>query len=135
MPGTSSGNFQATDTPLAAYNGYLYVSWETGASNQLMYANFNGGTWGTPEPVGATSDAGPALAVKGGKLYESWINYNTLAVDWASFTGTTFTAPKAIPKASIFIELGPALAGYDGALYDAWAPDPSPSAIEYSLRA
>jgi hypothetical protein len=135
VPGTSSDNYQATDTPLAALGGYLWVSWETGADNKLMFNTFNGGTWGTPEPVGVTSDAGPALAVKGDKIYESWINDSTLAVDWTSTTtGLSFTTPKAIPKASIVIELGPALATYDGALYDAWVPDGSPSPVDYSVR-
>jgi hypothetical protein len=135
IPSSSSDNFQATDTPLAAYNGLLYASWETGASNNLEYATFNGTSWSAPVSRGVMSNAGPALAVMGGKLYESWINYTNLDVDWASFNGTSWTTAKAIPHASIFIELGPALATYDGALYDAWAPDPSPSAIEYSLRA
>jgi hypothetical protein len=133
IPGTSSDNFQATDTPLASYGGDLYVSWETGAGNTLEYATFNGSTWSSPGLVGATSDAGPALAVKGTKLYESWINYSTLAVDYASFDGTSWSAVKAIPGASIFIELGPAVAGYNGNLYVAWAPNSSPSAIEYSI--
>jgi hypothetical protein len=135
IPFTSSDNYQATDTPLAAFDGKLYASWETGSSNDLEYASFNGTSWSAPAAAGPTSNAGPALAVKGKQLYESWINYSTLAVDWASFNGTTWTAAKAIPKASIVIELGPAIAGYDGALYDAWAPNPSPSAIEYSLHA
>jgi hypothetical protein len=135
IPATSSDNFQATDTPLAACNGLLYVSWETGSTSILQYATFNGTSWSAPVSRGVSSTAGPALAVKGTKLYESWINFTNTDVEWASFNGTSWTAPKAIPKASIFIGLGPALATYDGALYDAWAPDPSPSAIEYSLRA
>jgi hypothetical protein len=134
IPSSSSDNFQATDTPLAAYQGKLYASWETGSGNDLEYASYNGTSWSSPAAVGATSDAGPALAAQGKGLYESWINYSTLAVDYASFNGTTWTAAKAIPGASIFIELGPAITAYGGALYCAWAPNSSPSAIEYSLH-
>ena len=107
----------------------------TGTS-ELEYATFNGTSWSSPAAIGATSEAGPALAVKGTLLYESWISDSTLAVDWAYFNGTKWTAAAAIPDASAVNELGPAIAGYDGALYDAWAPDLFlPSAIDYSVRA
>jgi hypothetical protein len=132
IPGSSSDNFQATDTPLASYDGKLYASWETGSLNDLEYATFDGTSWAAPVALGYSSDAGPALAVRAKKLYESWINYSNLDVDWSVYNGSTWTAPAAIPGASIFIELGPAIAEYAGYVVAAWAPDSSPSAIEYS---
>jgi hypothetical protein len=93
------------------------VAWQGQSTPfHVWYSAFDGSTWSSPGLVGATSDAGPALAVKGIKLYESWINYSTLAVGYASVDGTSWSAVKAIPGASIFIELGPAVADYNGDL-------------------
>ena len=122
-----------SDTPLAAYQGALYASWEAGSSSELEYATFNGTSWSSPAAIGATSLAGPALAVKGTLLYESWINDSTGAVDWAYFNGTSWTAAKAIPDTSGLDEIGPAISGYDGALYDAWVANSL--GIDYSVRA
>jgi hypothetical protein len=135
IPSSSSDNYQATDTALASYDGDLYASWETGTDNILQYSAFNGSSWSGPSDVsgGADSNAGPALAVKGKKLFESWIDYSTLAVDTASFNGVSWGAVKSIPGSSIIVETGPSLATYSGSLFDAWDPNSSPSAIEYSI--
>jgi hypothetical protein len=133
IPSSSSDNYQATDTPLTAFDGNLYASWETGSTNDLEYATFNGTSWSTPTSLGIESNAGPALAVKGKYLYESWINYSNLHVDYSSFNGTTWSATKSVPGASIIIETGPALTTWASSLVAAWDPDSSPSAIEYSF--
>jgi hypothetical protein len=133
IPSSSSDNFQATDTPLTAFQGELYASWETGSMNDLEYAAFNGTSWSGPTSLGVDSNAGPALTVKGKHLYESWINYSNLDVDYSSFNGTSWSTVKPIPGASIVIQTGPALTTWTGSLVAAWDPDSSPSAIEYSF--
>jgi hypothetical protein len=136
IPKTGAGGpgVAGEDTPLAAYGGRLYVSWED-ASGIVEYATFNGTRWSAPVSTNNQEAFGPALAVAGSRLYESWIDSHYLTVDWASFNGTRWTKPKETPW-TVFsgVTAGPAIAGQDGDLYAAWVPDFSPSPIDYSVR-
>jgi hypothetical protein len=131
---TSTGHFSYAASPLVSYGGLLYAVWPTGSNATLEYATFNS-SWSAPLAVPHSSvldDGGPALAVMGKKMYATWASQATSTIDWTSFNGAAWTKPKEIPHSESIA--GPALAGYDGSLYDAWTPNIEGSAIDYSVR-
>ena len=91
------------------------------------------GTVSGSRSSGDTSDAGPALAVKGKKLIESWIGAPSLKVSYSSFNGKKWAVSKTVPDASITVETGPGLAEFGHSLVTAWDPGSAPSAIDYSF--
>jgi hypothetical protein len=131
---TSTGVFAYAASPLASYAGLLYVAWPTGSNGELEYATFDG-SWSAPVSLGGggvLSEGGPALAVMGSKLYETWASLSDQDVYWASFNGASWSTPKAVPHSETIVN--PGLAGYSGALYDAWTPDIEGSPIDYSVH-
>jgi hypothetical protein len=132
VPSAVVGFFQGVDTPLAAYGGDLYTSWED-ASEKLMYSSFDGTTWSTPSSVGTKSEAGPALAVTGGDLYEAWTSYANLDIEVSYFNGTTWTPRKAVPGAGVDIQTGPGVGSFGGATYVGWDSTFPPTPVDYAV--
>jgi hypothetical protein len=131
---TSTGEFTYAASPLVSYGGLMYAMWPTGTNGTLEYAAFDG-SWSAPLALqggGVLDYGGPALTVMGSKMYASWDTQATSTIEWASFNAAAWSTPKRVPHAQSLV--GPGLAGYKGALYDAWTPDIEGSPIDYSVH-